>query len=344
MARLAVHSGTSQAQAFELKAGTNSLGRHADNDFEIGDPSVSSFHAHIIVNDSSVMIKDLGSTNGTFINHSQVSEGVLQPGQFLRVGNVFLVFEPDSPVSVASGSAHAVVSMSPAPNAVRVKMPHPAPPPILASRQPPPIPVAAVPAQRATLPEPVEPPAGKKACKFHPKTGGEWLCRKCNELFCTECVITRRTGEGTGFFCRKCGTACVPVKVKFVAPREKSAKKYSDGVILVRSVAFGSMGALATALVWTGLSWLFGFDVPFIFCVLAAVICGYAVRFGSLDSPGAFFSSIAVVCCIMGSILGKVGMIVVTHLTLFTPTYLGTSILGLLLGACLAWKIGGGDG
>jgi hypothetical protein len=86
-----------------------------------------------------------------------------------------------------------------------------------------------------------------------------------------------------------------------------------------------------------------GVDVPFIFCVLAAVICGYAVKFGSLDTPGALFSAIAVVCCIIGSILGKVGMLAVTHLTMFTLTSALTSVLGLLLSFWLAWRIGGGD-
>ena len=188
-----------------------------------------------------------------------------------------------------------------------------------------------------------EPPPGKTMCKHHHKTAGEWLCRKCNELFCTACVTTKKTTEGTGFFCRKCGSACVPVKVKLAAPREKAQKKYSDSAILMRSLAFGFGGALVAALVWTGLSWLFGFDVPFIFCVISAAICGFAVRFGSLNSPGAFFSVIAVVCTIIASVLGKVGMIVVTHLTLLTPTYLATSLLGLLLSVVVAWKIGGSD-
>lgn len=188
-----------------------------------------------------------------------------------------------------------------------------------------------------------EPPAGKTTCKFHPKTGGEWLCGKCNELFCSVCVITRQTGEDTGHFCRKCGTACVPVRVKYVALREKPAKRHSSKAILLRTLGFGFIGALVSALVWTGLSWLFNFDVPFIFCSLSAVICGYAVRLGSLESPGALFSSIAVVCCLIGSVLGKAGMVIVTQLTLVTDTYLFTSALGLPLCIFVAWKIGGSD-
>jgi hypothetical protein len=189
----------------------------------------------------------------------------------------------------------------------------------------------------------VEPPAGKTACKFHPKSAGEWLCRECNELFCSVCVSPKRMGEGTGFFCRKCGSACVPVKAKVIAPREKPRKKYSDGVILFRSVAFGFLGALLSALIWTGLSWLFGVDIPFIFSVMSAAICGYAVKFGSLDTPGALFSAIVAVCCVIGSALGKVGMLVVTHLMMNTGTSLITTGLGVVLSIYVAWKIGGGD-
>ena len=350
MPKLVVHSGKPQTHDFELTAGMNTLGRDVANDFTIDDPSVSSFHAQIIVDGSSVSIKDLGSTNGTFILHSQVNEGVIQPGQFIRLGNVYLVFEADSPASmVVPGGAPAVIPTVAVPNAWQqartagsTSVPSGGGLKITGLN---PVTAAATPPARATTTEQglAEPPAGKTACKFHPKTAGEWLCRKCDELFCSVCVITKRTSEGTGIFCRKCGSACVAVKVKLVAPKEKPRKKYSDGVILFRSLAFGFMGALLSALVWTGLSWLMGVDVPFIFCVLAAVICGYAVKFGSLDTPGALFSAIAVVCCIIGSILGKVGMLAVTHLTMFTLTSALTSVLGLLLSFWLAWRIGGGD-
>ena len=364
MPKLIIHSGTAQGHEFALKAGTNTLGRDDSNDFPIDDPSVSSFHAQIVVDSGSVLIKDLGSTNGTFILHSQVNEGVVQPGQFIRLGNVFLVLAADAPVPLGARSATPVVApMAATSSAVQVRPAGPTSAPPVGSlnvtalgrapapavrpmpEAPPPlVPVTASPAGATrTGTDFAEPPAGKTMCKHHHKTAGEWLCRKCNELFCTACVTTKKTSEGTNFFCRKCGGACVPVKVKFVAPKEKAQKKYSDTAILVRSLAFGFGGALLSALVWTGLSWLFGFDVPFIFCVLSAVICGFAVRFGSLNSPGAFFSVIAVVCCLLGSILGKVGMLVATHMTMLSPTYLGTSALGLLLSFVVAWKIGGSD-
>ena len=118
MPKLVIRSSTAPVREFELKAGANSVGRDAANDFKIDDPSVSGFHARIIVDDGSVLIKDLDSTNGTFILHTQVKEGVLQPGQFIRLGNVYLVFEADSPASrVVPGAAPVVVPMVAAPNA-----------------------------------------------------------------------------------------------------------------------------------------------------------------------------------------------------------------------------------
>ena len=365
MPKLVIHSGTPEAREYELKAGANSVGRNADNDFAIDEPSMSSFHAQIMVDGDAISIKDLGSTNGTFINHAQVSEGVIAPGQFIRLGNVFLIFEGASPASTAApGVAPTAIPTAAASNAAPgritgpASMPSggglkitglgrataPAPPPLPILPQMPRVPaVAPLAAAMANLSELVEPPEGKTTCKFHPKTAGEWLCQKCDELFCSVCVTTKRTGEGTGFFCRKCGSACVPVKAKVVVAKEKPKKKYSDGVILFRSLAFGFGGALLSALIWTGLSWLFGVDIPFIFCAMSAAICGYAVKFGSLDTPGALFSAMAVGYCILGSVLGKVGMLVVTHLYIYTGTSLLTSGLGLVLGIYVAWKIGGGD-
>src|SRR4029077_1381663 len=54
--------------AFELAPGLNKLGRNPTNDFRVSDPSVSSFHAELMVEDELIRVRDLGSTNGTFID------------------------------------------------------------------------------------------------------------------------------------------------------------------------------------------------------------------------------------------------------------------------------------
>jgi pSer/pThr/pTyr-binding forkhead associated (FHA) protein len=51
------------------------VGRSSDNDLVIHDPSVSSHHAVLHVQDGVVEIEDLGSKNGTEIDGRQLSTG-----------------------------------------------------------------------------------------------------------------------------------------------------------------------------------------------------------------------------------------------------------------------------
>src|SRR2546426_627537 len=74
MAKLVVNPRTQQAFEIQLKPGTNHLGRGITNDFKLNDLSVSGSHCQIVVGDGSVIIKDLGSTNGTFVNRSPIQE------------------------------------------------------------------------------------------------------------------------------------------------------------------------------------------------------------------------------------------------------------------------------
>lgn len=71
------------------------VGRAADNDLVIaGDLLVSRHHVEIITNpDSTVMARDLGAGNGTFINGARMPKGYtapLQPGSILGVGHTTL--------------------------------------------------------------------------------------------------------------------------------------------------------------------------------------------------------------------------------------------------------------
>jgi hypothetical protein len=357
MAKLIVHHGTPQAREFELKPGSNHLGRGEANDCQITDASVSTNHADITVEGSLIRIRDLGSTNGTFINQSQVSEAVLQPGQLLRLGAVSLFLQTDAPVPppppaparqpINLASQATLIQAAPVAAGASgggglklsgLRHAEPEPPP------PPPSETMAAPAGHgAAETEFAEPPPGKTACKFHPKIGGQWLCRKCNDLFCPICVVTRPSSEGTAHTCRKCGTACVQVRVTLTKSKEKEVVVYSDKALLMRSVGFGFGAALLGALIWTGLSWLFGFDVPFLFGPMVGALVGYAVKIACQDTPGAVFSSIAVVFCIIGCVLGKVGMIAITHLTLNTNTTYVTGGLGIGIAIYTAWKIGGAE-
>src|SRR5258707_15040219 len=93
MAKLVLLSEGLTGRTFELKVEKTTVGRVEDNTFQIAETSVSSHHAEILLKGSDVVIKDLNSTNGTFINGERVTEGVLKPGQILRLGMIEMRLE-----------------------------------------------------------------------------------------------------------------------------------------------------------------------------------------------------------------------------------------------------------
>ena len=91
---LKVISDEASGQSFKLSPGVTAVGRLDDNQVQISHPTVSSHHCELRLGDGGLIVKDLGSTNGTFINDQPVAaEGVLHPGDILRLGDVRLAFE-----------------------------------------------------------------------------------------------------------------------------------------------------------------------------------------------------------------------------------------------------------
>jgi hypothetical protein len=98
MAKLVVLSEGMTGQTYELKVDKTTVGRVEDNTFQVAHPSVSSHHCEVLLRGSEVVVKDLGSTNGTFINGQQITnEGLLKPGQILRLGQVDLRLDTGAP-------------------------------------------------------------------------------------------------------------------------------------------------------------------------------------------------------------------------------------------------------
>jgi hypothetical protein len=104
--------------AFELLPGLNRLGRNPTNDFRISDPSVSSFHAEIIVENEIIRVRDLGSTNGTFVDAQKTEESILRPENILRLGNVRLQLDqvPVTPLCQVPPAGPAVPAVDLAPS------------------------------------------------------------------------------------------------------------------------------------------------------------------------------------------------------------------------------------
>lgn len=90
MAKLVVLSEEFKGRTYELKVDKTTVGRLEDNAFQIAEASISSHHCEILLKGDDVVIKDLESTNGTFVDGEKISESVLKPGQVLKLGQVEL--------------------------------------------------------------------------------------------------------------------------------------------------------------------------------------------------------------------------------------------------------------
>jgi pSer/pThr/pTyr-binding forkhead associated (FHA) protein len=99
MAKLVILSAGMTGRSHELKVDKTTIGRVEDNTFQISEPSVSSHHCEVVLRGTDVVVRDLNSTNGTFIGGEKVTEAVLKPGQTLRLGQIEIRLETgDAPV------------------------------------------------------------------------------------------------------------------------------------------------------------------------------------------------------------------------------------------------------
>lgn len=117
MAKLVILTQGMTGRAHELNVDRTTIGRVEDNTFQIADPSVSSHHCEVLLRGGEVLIRDLNSTNGSFINEAQITESVLKPGQKLRLGQVELRLEAEgtAPTAGAPATSAAPATAAPAP-------------------------------------------------------------------------------------------------------------------------------------------------------------------------------------------------------------------------------------
>src|SRR5271155_4976408 len=87
--------------SFELAdGGTRVVGRGIESDIAVVDPTISRRHAEISVADGGrgIQVRDLGSSNGTYVNGARVETGHAAVGDVIAFGQVvFRVALPPAP-------------------------------------------------------------------------------------------------------------------------------------------------------------------------------------------------------------------------------------------------------
>ncbi len=95
-AQLAVRVPNKDVERFQVLGGTVRLGRSLDNNVVLGDDRVSRHHGQIGVRLGMLVYTDLGSTNGSYLNGSLVTEIALGPGDVLQLGSSTVTIEPST--------------------------------------------------------------------------------------------------------------------------------------------------------------------------------------------------------------------------------------------------------
>ncbi len=85
----------SDPRTYELTTPVTLLGRGTDCDLRLVDPGVSRHHAELRVEDGDVVVVDLGSTNGTFVNGQPIRRAPLSDGSRVTIGRTTLTFRAD---------------------------------------------------------------------------------------------------------------------------------------------------------------------------------------------------------------------------------------------------------
>jgi Protein of unknown function (DUF3662)/Inner membrane component of T3SS, cytoplasmic domain len=91
---LAVRSPNQPVARFAVRAGPLRIGRARDNDVVLADDRVSRRHGQLGIRLGMLVYTDLGSTNGSYLNGTPVSEIALGPGDVLQLGASTVTIEP----------------------------------------------------------------------------------------------------------------------------------------------------------------------------------------------------------------------------------------------------------
>lgn len=88
---LIVASGPRRGMHWGLPEGATEAGRDFEAPIHLDDVTVSRHHAEFLVDEGVLTVRDLGSTNGTYVNGRRADSAVLEAGDEVIIGRFHLV-------------------------------------------------------------------------------------------------------------------------------------------------------------------------------------------------------------------------------------------------------------
>ena len=89
-----------EPRLFRLPPGAvRTVGRGDRSDFVVSDALMSRVHCRLVASEAELVVEDLDSTNGTFVNGARVETIALEEGDQLRIGRSRFTVARDVPAS-----------------------------------------------------------------------------------------------------------------------------------------------------------------------------------------------------------------------------------------------------
>ena len=168
--------GLTLPSVIDLHGGLNPVGRNPTNDVVIHEASVSSFHAEITVDENGVLVRDLQSTNGTFVDDEPITEKEIRSGQVVQFGTVNFRLEVEEEIKIhvpKPPAASPIVTANPTPKL----------------------------------------PDGSAACSVTPTIPATHRCTKCGRTYHYDNLRIMRLsgGDAVLIFCPECSAKAEPI-------------------------------------------------------------------------------------------------------------------------------------
>ena len=93
--KIIVTDSQKNSKEYHISSRINKIGRASTNDIVLRDKfyTVSRFHCEIEWNNNKIIIRDLGSKNGTFVNNEKIIDKEIYPNDTIKVGSFILVLK-----------------------------------------------------------------------------------------------------------------------------------------------------------------------------------------------------------------------------------------------------------
>ncbi|HEY1551402.1 MAG TPA: sigma 54-interacting transcriptional regulator [Kofleriaceae bacterium] len=92
--KLVVIKGAQRGTEFVIAGDVIRIGKAPENDLVLADETVSRVHFEIVRDAKGYLVRDMKSTNGTFLDSAEVKEAYLRAGSVIKAGEVELKFTP----------------------------------------------------------------------------------------------------------------------------------------------------------------------------------------------------------------------------------------------------------